>query len=37
LDVKLDLRPGRRKKDLEKAMRGHILAETQLMGLYARS
>ena len=37
LDVKIDLRPGRRKKDLEKAMRGHILAETQLMGLYARA
>jgi Raf kinase inhibitor-like YbhB/YbcL family protein len=37
LDVKLDLRPGRRKKDLEIAMTGHILAETQLMGLYARA
>jgi Raf kinase inhibitor-like YbhB/YbcL family protein len=37
LDVNLDLRPGRGKKDLEKAMTGHILAETHLMGLYARA
>jgi len=37
LDRMPELRPGRRKKDLEKAIRGHILAETQLMGLYSRS
>lgn len=37
LDMMPELRPGEGKKGLEKAIRGHILAETQLMGLYARS
>ena len=37
LDVMPELRPGDGKKGLEKAMTGHILAQTELMGLYARS
>ncbi len=37
LDTMPKLRPGEGKKGLEKAMRGHILAETQLMGLYSRA
>ncbi|MDO8525795.1 MAG: YbhB/YbcL family Raf kinase inhibitor-like protein, partial [Candidatus Omnitrophota bacterium] len=36
LDTKLSLGPGATKKDLEGAMRGHILAEGQLMGRYKR-
>ena len=36
LDVKLDLDPGVEKRDLLKAMEGHILAEGQLMGRYTR-
>ena len=36
LDTKLSLDPGVAKKDLEKAMAGHILAEGQLMGRYKR-
>jgi Raf kinase inhibitor-like YbhB/YbcL family protein len=36
LDTKLDLEEGCRKKDLLKAMEGHILAETELIGLYQR-
>lgn len=36
LDVSLNLSPGIRKKDLEKAMKGHIVAETELIGLYKR-
>ena len=31
-----DLKPGALKKDLERAMKGHILAEAQLMGRYQR-
>ncbi len=37
LDVELSLKPGTRKPDLEAAMKGHILAEGQLMGTYQRS
>ncbi len=37
LDVKLDLSPTSRKGDLEKAIRGHILAKGELVGLYRRS
>lgn len=37
LDVDLQLRPGTSKKDLEKVMAGHMLAEAQLMGVYTRS
>ena len=36
LDSAPDLPPGARKADLEKAMEGHILAQTQLMGRYQR-
>jgi len=36
LDSKLDLTPGATKPQLEKAMKGHILAEGQLMGKYTR-
>lgn len=37
LDVKLDLSPTSRKGDLEKAIRGHVLAKGELVGLYRRS
>jgi len=36
LDTMLDLKPGATKKDVEAAMKGHILAEGQLMGTYRR-
>jgi Raf kinase inhibitor-like YbhB/YbcL family protein len=36
LDVALDLPSGATKAELEKAMKGHILAEGQLMGNYKR-
>jgi hypothetical protein len=37
LDAKLDLKPNAaHKKDLEKAMKGHILAKGELIGLYRR-
>ncbi len=36
LDTTLDLPSGTTKKDLEKAMGGHILAQTELMGTYRR-
>lgn len=36
LDQHLDLKPGATKGDLLKAMKGHILAEGQLMGSYQR-
>ncbi len=36
LDVKLDLKEGCHKKELIKAMEGHILAEAELIGLYQR-
>jgi hypothetical protein len=37
LDTKLDLKANStKKKDLEKAMQGHILAKGELIGLYAR-
>ena len=35
-DAMLDLKPGLTKKDLLKAMEGHVLAEGQLMGTYQR-
>ncbi len=37
LDTELDLPEGSTKEDLEAAMQGHILEETQLMGNYKRS
>jgi Raf kinase inhibitor-like YbhB/YbcL family protein len=36
LDNITDLSPGATKRDLEKAMQGHILAQGQLMGTYGR-
>lgn len=36
LDAKTNLKPGATKADLEKAMRGHILAQAELMGHYKR-
>ena len=36
LDTKLDLDPNSRKKDVEKAMKNHILAKGELVGLYSR-
>ncbi len=36
LDTMLDISPNSTKADLEKAMKGHILAEGQLIGLYKR-
>jgi hypothetical protein len=36
LDAKLNLQPGATKKDVERAMRGHILAQGEWMGRYAR-
>jgi len=36
LDSELNLASSSRKKDVEKAMRGHVLAKGELMGLYRR-
>ena len=36
LDVKLQLKPGAKKSELETAIKGHILDQTQLMGRYKR-
>lgn len=36
LDTKLNLKAGATKPDLERAMKGHILGETELMGRYGR-
>jgi Raf kinase inhibitor-like YbhB/YbcL family protein len=36
LDSTLDLKPGAGKKELDQAMKGHVLAEAQLMGKYQR-
>lgn len=36
LDQKLNLQPGATKADVEKAMKGHVLGEAQLMGKYQR-
>ena len=36
LDRMLDLEPGATKTDVEAAMKGHVLAEGQLMGTYQR-
>ena len=37
LDTKLDLNSNSQKKDVEKAMEGHVLAEGELLGLYRRT
>ncbi len=36
LDTKLNLKPGATKSDLEQAMKGHVLAQTELMGTFKR-
>jgi hypothetical protein len=36
LDAKLDLHPRSTRRELEAAMKGHILAQAELMGLYQR-
>jgi len=36
LDAKTGLKPGATKADLEKVMKGHILAQTELVGRYKR-
>lgn len=36
LDTELDLGPGASKKELERAMKGHVVAEDQLMGRFSR-
>ena len=36
LNAKLNLRAGASKKDLEQAMKGHILGQTEVMGKYGR-
>lgn len=36
LDKKLDLEKGVKKKDVEIAMRGHVINETELIGLYEK-
>ncbi len=36
LDSTLDLPPGARKGEVLRAMEGHVLAQTQLMGIYGR-
>ena len=36
LDTKLDLNPNSRKKEIEKAMKDHILARGELVGRYSR-
>jgi Raf kinase inhibitor-like YbhB/YbcL family protein len=37
LDTLLDLSPNSSKKDVEKAVQGHVLAKGELIGLYRRS
>jgi hypothetical protein len=37
LDTKLDLKPKAVKKNLEDAMKGHIIAHAELIGLYKRA
>ena len=36
LDTRLDLNPDSTKKDVEKAMKGHVIGEAQMAGLYKR-
>ncbi|MDK2373095.1 MAG: YbhB/YbcL family Raf kinase inhibitor-like protein [Candidatus Korarchaeota archaeon] len=36
LDSTLDLPPGARKRDVIEAMKGHVLAQSQIMGIYGR-
>ena len=36
LDIQLNLQPGARKKEVEKAMKGHVLAQAEVMGRFRR-
>ncbi len=36
LDIKLDLRPGASRAEVDKAMKGHVLSQAELMGRYRR-
>jgi len=36
LDAKLDLKPGAAKRQVERAMEGHVLGKAELMGTYKR-
>jgi Raf kinase inhibitor-like YbhB/YbcL family protein len=36
LNAKLDVRAGANKEELERAMKGHVLAQGELMGKYGR-
>jgi hypothetical protein len=36
LDRTLDLKPGATKKEVEQAMKGHVLAQAELIGKYGR-
>jgi len=36
LDTRLDVKPGAGRRELESAMKGHVLAQTQVMGRYGR-
>jgi Raf kinase inhibitor-like YbhB/YbcL family protein len=36
LDAKLDIKAGARRSELERAMKGHVLSQTELMGTYGR-
>ena len=36
LDTELDLSKGSRKKDVERAMKGHMLSRGEIVGLYSR-
>jgi Raf kinase inhibitor-like YbhB/YbcL family protein len=36
LDAKIDLKAGANRNELERAMKGHVLAQTELMGRYGR-
>jgi phosphatidylethanolamine-binding protein (PEBP) family uncharacterized protein len=36
LDAKLDLKPGASRNELEREMKGHVLAHEDLMGKYGR-
>jgi Raf kinase inhibitor-like YbhB/YbcL family protein len=36
LDAKLDIKPGAGRNELERAMKGHVLAQVDLMGKYGR-
>lgn len=36
LDTELNLKPGSKKADVERAMQGHVLASGELMGTYSR-